>query len=376
MTNLAGIFRLIALNIFVLACLAIILLIPIEAYYRIKHSDQPIDTANSFGYWDRSYPNTKEAIYKFKPGHYIRLIDSSEESFRVNQHGYREINFNPNKKVEVVLYGDSFTFGHGVSQGERFSDLVSIKRKNLNLANFAYNGGFTAPHYLLHFRITNHSPSRIYTFTYLGNDCQSDLNESKLLSYEEGGYPLRIIDKNGNITGDRSDYPPFVQVASKYSRFLKRVFTKLYASEYGGYFFSAKSRPNTRNSNAFDKGEDKAACRNTFRYLKELEKQCIARNATCKLVNLIIPQDFLVYNSETQANHTRLKNGDREQAFHNQSLLMNVMENCEKTGISCVNLTPLFKSKPSKRLYLAHDAHWNTDGHKLVAEWLLNDLQQ
>ncbi len=372
--RLAKVFKLIVLNILIFIGLAIFCFIPVEAYYRIKQSTRHVDESNLFGFWNSAYPDATPEIYSFKPGYYTRFIDTSEESFQVNKYGFREINFDPDRPVDVIFYGDSFTFGHGVKQGKRFSDLVSNKRKNLNIANFAYNAGFTAPHYLLHFRLNRYAPEKIFTFTYLGNDCQSDLNESKLLSYKVGGYPLRIIDANGNITGDRSDYPIFVQFASEHSLFLKKFFTKLYASKYGAYIFSAKSRPNTPNTKSFDNGEEPDACYDVFRYLTELKTQCLLRNPSCTLVNFLIPQDFLVYNDENQANHTRLNKEERARAFQKRLLIKQVMNNCTTLDLNCIDLLPEFINIAFHRFYLARDAHWNNAGHKLVADRVLQEL--
>jgi len=318
------------------------------------------------GYWKSAYPEFKKGVYELTQGNYKI---SEHESFTINSDGYRMLNFNSSRPIDLAIFGDSFTFGWGVNEGERFSDLLSKRHPELNIANLAYNAGFTAPHYLFHFRLTQMAPQNIFVFSYLGNDCESDLEESVLISRKEGGYPVREISPKGLLIGQRELYPRFILFASNYSSIMRRFFSRVYYSSFGPSLFPRKALPNRSNSIATDRGDNFNACQEAFSYLKELEVQCKERNAGCQLINFLIPQNFLVYDSN-MAPHTALSSKDQLLAFASGKLISNVVSNCSKLGLTCVDLRPALQSPKNTMLYIRNDAHWNKDGHAIIARFL------
>jgi len=358
-------------NFIILISLIFIVFIPLELYYKDKANNVKKVMKKSNDYWEKSYPFVSDSIYKLIPGEYIYKKKEFTEKFNINNFGYRNYNFNPNHNVDLVIYGDSFTFGQGVSEGIRFSDIISLSKTNLNIANLAYNAGFTSPHYLLHFNLNKKlKPSQIFVFTFLGNDCQSDLKESKIISFKEGGYPLRIVS-DGQIHGDKDEYPYLIKILSKYSYFMKHIFYNVYLSDFGPLFFNNKSRPNTFNSIEFDNGSDKNACNDNILFLKSLEKECVSRNHTCKVTNFLIPQDFFVYKNEDYY-FTKLNRDDQIKQFDEKLLIGNVMKNCSENNLECVDLTTILRNSKNKTYYDI-DSHWNKYGHKLVADYLLKN---
>ncbi len=353
----------------------LILFIFLEFFYSIKLTNENnTNTRNSYAFWSSAYPFTENKIYEFKPGLYSNTTDEFTESFEVNSNGYRNKNYNVGQPVDIIFYGDSFTFGLGVSEGERFSDIISSKLGSMNIANFAYSGGFTTPHYLLHFNLNKDlRPSRVYVFTYLGNDCFSDINETILISESQGGYPTRII-KDGNITADRTEYPGYVRVLSNYSSFFKVLFKKIYYHpDASTLVFNEKARPNSANPIAFDSGEDKEACSNNLMFMKQLEKRCKSRNSKCRLTNFLIPQDFFI-NKNENSYHTNLDDSQRLAAYDSKKLITNVMQNCKEQGIDCFDMIPLLRTE-TRSTYFNLDAHWNVYGHQKVADSLISKLQ-
>ena len=71
---------------------------------------------------------------------------------RVNQSGFRsDREFEPRKKPgtsRMLLFGDSFTAGHGVSNGRRYGDVLERLVPGLEVLNFGINGTGTDQHYL------------------------------------------------------------------------------------------------------------------------------------------------------------------------------------------------------------------------------------
>jgi carbamoyltransferase len=91
--------------------------------------------------------------YRFIPNLRTRVIhESGGYLLKTNNSGFRsDIDFvekkDPGKK-RILLFGDSFTAGDGVSNGKRFSDLLMKYRTDLEVLNFAIPGTGTDQHYL------------------------------------------------------------------------------------------------------------------------------------------------------------------------------------------------------------------------------------
>ena len=344
--------KLVLINFSVLLALIIILFIPAEIYYSIKDSKLN-SSENKMNYWLSVFPNTKDnSIYDLAPGEYRHIgpFNEFDYTFSINKYGYKEPNFNPKKSVDIVIYGDSFSFGHGVRSEESYSALISKRFPNLNIANLSYNGGFTSPHYLLHFlNNPNLKPQYIFVGTFLGNDCQSDMTLTKVISSEKGGYPNLLIE-DGYLVGDQRNFSPnliILKFLNDNSAFLKRVIQNIYASNLGGYIFNLEARPNKKNSQLFNSGGDIKSCDKNLKYIKNIEQQCMARNPSCKLVNLLIPE------------RTNLHSG--------QKLMDNVINNCNKNYLECVDLGNVFQ-KNKMETYFKVDGHWNSNGHQIVSD--------
>lgn len=73
---------------------------------------------------------------------------------RTNAAGFRsECEFVPQRtpgKSRAIVFGDSMTAGDGVSNRERFSDLIQKSVPNLEVFNYGLAGGGTDQHYLAH----------------------------------------------------------------------------------------------------------------------------------------------------------------------------------------------------------------------------------
>jgi hypothetical protein len=92
--------------------------------------------------------------YKFIPGLKARIphVEGGGYLIRVNDLGFRcDHNFVIEKQPgirRILLFGDSFTAGDGVSNGNRFGDLLETEIPNLEVYNFGLPGTGTDQHYL------------------------------------------------------------------------------------------------------------------------------------------------------------------------------------------------------------------------------------
>ncbi|MCS6856306.1 MAG: SGNH/GDSL hydrolase family protein [Sandaracinaceae bacterium] len=92
--------------------------------------------------------------YKFIPNLKVRiphesggyLVQTNRMGFRSNHEFMRERN--PQKK-RVLVFGDSFTAGDGVSNGKRYTDIIEKLIPSLEVYNFGVSGTGSDQHYLI-----------------------------------------------------------------------------------------------------------------------------------------------------------------------------------------------------------------------------------
>jgi len=90
--------------------------------------------------------------YRFIPGLRARVRhESGGYLVATNGHGFRSREFRPDRSTglrRVLLFGDSFTAGDGVSNGRRFGDLLEQLVPETEVYNFGLPGTGTDQHYL------------------------------------------------------------------------------------------------------------------------------------------------------------------------------------------------------------------------------------
>ena len=94
--------------------------------------------------------------YRFVPGVRTRLErpDGGGYLIRANEQGFRSdhefVNSKPSGERRVLLFGDSFTAGDGVSNGKRFGDILERGVSGGQVYNFGLPGTGTDQHYLVY----------------------------------------------------------------------------------------------------------------------------------------------------------------------------------------------------------------------------------
>jgi hypothetical protein len=91
--------------------------------------------------------------YKFVPGLKVRiphegggyLVKTNGEGFRCNH----SVTAKKSKARRVLVFGDSYTAGDGVSNGKRYSEILEQKLKNTEVLNFGLSGSGTDQQYLI-----------------------------------------------------------------------------------------------------------------------------------------------------------------------------------------------------------------------------------
>tara|TARA_B100000212_G_scaffold10434_1_gene7661 strand:- start:334 stop:1500 length:1167 start_codon:yes stop_codon:yes gene_type:complete len=101
-----------------------------------------------------------------------------------NKLGFRIPNGRP--ESQIIILGDSFTYGHGVNAEDRFSETIKDMCQT-EVLNTSYMNGFQPEHYHYYFKINNSLRPKVAIINlFVSNDLYSDVLET-------------IIDNNGNI---------------------------------------------------------------------------------------------------------------------------------------------------------------------------------
>ncbi|MCC6711231.1 MAG: SGNH/GDSL hydrolase family protein [Candidatus Pacebacteria bacterium] len=132
--------------------------------------------------------------------------------YKANNIGIRDKNYQLNKdqnKTRVVLLGDSFTFGEGVPEEKRFSDVLEKNLENLEVINFGMPGYGLDTIVILYEQVAkNYQPDFVMVainfldtqrnFSDIYHNGQVDLSQAKILgtSVDNGTALLKKEDLN------------------------------------------------------------------------------------------------------------------------------------------------------------------------------------
>jgi lysophospholipase L1-like esterase len=114
---------------------------------------------------------SKEYGFKFTPNLNQRMTTPEYDIvFKTNSIGLRDDEIKPKSKFRILLLGDSFGCGYGVSRHEQFADILENKL-NIDIIN-ASVGGFNIIHQLYYYRTQGKllKPDLVLYALYLGND--------------------------------------------------------------------------------------------------------------------------------------------------------------------------------------------------------------
>jgi hypothetical protein len=163
------------------------------------------------------------AVLRLRPNYRQRWKTPEwDVTVAIDGRGFRGTDAPALEEADVVLLGDSFTFGHGVGDEQRFSAVLAQRRPDLKVLNLSYANGFQPEHYeyYLH-RQPTLRPRYVLVMLYLGNDLYADVRETELVRGADGriehlGLPWRDTYFGALILRDTYRIPGLHQ-AAKYS---------------------------------------------------------------------------------------------------------------------------------------------------------------
>ena len=293
---------------------------------------------------------------------------------KTNGRGLRESFEVVDSAVDIAFLGDSFTFGHGVENDQRYSHVFSREAAFLNkkAVNFSYPNGWQPEHYEYFLRKSpTLKPEKVIVGLYLGNDLDSDLAETiydrEALTLET---PYRVVSEEGYLRNRPDSYRFPIHPLIEYSYFVKLLALRLNNSSWRANLFAEKALETNRlNRISLEKGEEDLTNNRALVALREIKKIVEARGG--QLTVLIIPQDFYFcdnkatahLNPELLPSVAALRNGN--------NLLKMTRAALENSGIDYFDPSSVLKPEH----YFSIDIHWSAAGHEVVGKALANHLK-
>lgn len=284
---------------------------------------------------------------------------------KTNNIGLREDMDYHGEKVDIGFYGDSFTFGHGVDYGQRYSDLLRPHFPGKNIMSFSYLNGWTTPHYYVFMK---KHPALLPDIAVIGlfpsNDLDTDMKETVITTDDAGdtvgvGCPKRAFDPLG-----------FCETRYAHFDFLRRCwFGKLTLKAGRDVFFRQFGDVDGLVSD-MERGALNETHLLGLSYLKKMKDYLEARQK-----RLIV---FLIFRGDYAGYYPRFAGSDIGEFRERQVLPKTIMAWCEANGIECIDPTPEFKAIEGRgtRLYFEYDEHWNANGHREAAGILAGYLKK
>lgn len=317
------------------------------------------------------FPIKENANFSWVAGTTVDGAPEFSVQVRTNSFGLREDFDIKLEDVQIAVFGDSFTFGHGVDVDQRYSNIINsaISKTGSSVVNFSYKNGFQPEHYEFYLRSNPELQPRIIIIgLYLGNDLGSDVLETKYNSNKNIlRIPYRRIFPEGQIANNPSAFRfPLNYLAdnSYFAELFLKVVGKTQLRE--NLFSNGFKGPNSLNSKDLEKGNVDFFENPAAQSLIRLKKY--ANSIGSDLLVLVIPQNYY-YGSmrphlspELQKNTLELITG--------KNILKEFNNFCGLAKLVCLD--------PSKILgrtsYFEYDGHWNNVGHRQIADFILDYL--
>lgn len=318
-------------------------------------------------------PSDGNAFYQVKPN-YRQVLQRYEfkVDVRTNNIGLREQDDYLGEPVDIGFIGDSFTFGWGVEQGERYSDVVAKAFPRLNVLSYAYPNGHAPVNYLA---FLNNRPEFMPRVLVLGlfafNDLADDTADA-LIKTENGivksvGSRTLKVDEDGFIVARGYRPPAFLSVAwlGQHTAIGRAI--KVAAGQLKN---RGKSLPRADTLRPADQGQWDETALQALDDIRQIDR--MARQSGSTLLVFYIPFPSYIEDTPVCIYTAELCAGQRSSNAPGDAL----SGWAASENIRFVDPVGYFRVLESQgeELYYPYDAHWTPRGHaaagKMIADYL------
>lgn len=334
---------------------------------------------------------------------------SFKTTVSLNKEGYRDYNhnkINAQNKFRIITLGDSFTWGHGVNNGDIYMKVLEEIDPKIETINMGGSGGdppISLKAYMK--RGIRYEHNVVMLGFYIGND---------IVAYypKEGDSPPQWgFDKEGKfaLIGKTKSQEEVEKIRSeseeKYSPTKKRDLSSSIHYWFVRHFQLCTFIDNYRdycsnllkgsllytrilkyfgieNKGAYGflnycREEDPEDVKHGWKLLAEVLKAMkgYAKQANATLYLVMIPHN--IQTSEKLYERTSRKYGYDPEKFSLEKPNKRLAKLCEKLDIGYLDLLPAMKKETAKgkHFYFTRDGHWNAAGHRFAANEIYKDVK-
>ena len=299
-----------------------------------------------------------------------------EAQYIYNNFGFRDENFQKEKKDEyrVFFIGDSFVHGSAVDSFHTFDKIIEAELENnsekINIFNLGIPGTSLSSYLKTLKKFKKFKPDSIFIFLYLDNDIISDnkvgllssylsqlLNKSeilKLIKHSLGNNEYLFSDEYL----DKFNLKKEIKKSFKEQKLNVHQLALIFRGNYHIYYNNLV--------NLFRKSRDDKK--------RILEIKKISEEVNSSLYFVIIPSKYQV-KSEYQKFPKEEFGMQFEKGLINNNLQKEVIKFLDNNGIPSIDLLPyLRKSKINN--YYTIDEHFNKNGNKLTSNIIIKSIKK
>ena len=307
----------------------------------------------------------------------LKMPDSTTH-IKINSEGLRDRSYvykKPEGIMRIVVLGDSFTWGYGVEDKERYTEILENGLlENIQVINMGVSGyGTDQEFHTLKNEGVKYNPDLVIIAFQIGTDI-GDNTHTVRYTYPKSMF---ILDNNNKLTltnvpvPQKEEWLKREEIENNDNVTLFLSFRRFMAHHSHAYVFIADRIVSTpKLLNLFKKiriADKETRSRRVYGFnhynwnltraiLKEID--AVAKTNDAKTMIVVIP-------TREQVN----RNGDSE-------INWALVDFGKKNNIPVLDLLPEFRehAKNGEQLYFKNDCHWNTNGHKLAAELIYDKL--
>lgn len=359
---------------------------------KIRPTGNPL--AYSFGdaelLWYSNPKNSGMQAYDIKADH-SQLFLSREFSTRVqtNNMGFREDQDFVDQKLDIAFVGDSFTMGHGVNVGFRYTDLIMQQFPDRNMMTLAPAVGPSPPHYYLYLK---NNPELIPSVLVIGlfpaNDLQNDMSDAKLLENSQGELigitsKVRKVSSEGGLIlkEEPYHYPKWKKVLRSFNA--GRIFLlaryKLQQMLVARSKITNSEKPQNNNReiqqelSQLDRGLFDKMNLSALDFVDRINN--LVTNNGGKVIVLYIPYGYWVGDYPSLCPYSQTLCGS---ILSRSDLGDAIAVSMKRYNIEFINPTEEFRKaeKSGIKTYFPGDAHWTPAGHAVAADAVSSRIKQ